>query len=186
MDGWIKSLTIGVCAAVLSGSAAYAVFHFRHSAASAGHPAPWNSDAIRATFAGVQVRQVDTVDAAVVFFYDLENTTDFDYRMENGPSMDFLSRLRSDGSLSSEDQPHLDHAAFVPARNRTHIGIEVVRPFAWPAQNAGGSDEKFRELVKRETDNLNGFVVFDERMRYQVELPGARPGGQQGTGALTN
>jgi len=175
MRPWKKLTTVGIFALLLGAAAAFAVSRFRHAESASTHPVPWNSDAIRATFAGIQVREVDAGNAAVVLFYDLENTTDFDYRIENSPTMNFLSRLRSDGSLSSEDQPRLDHAAFVPARNRTRIGLELVHPFAWPAQAGAASDEEFREFVEHQTNNLEGFVLFDENTRYQVELRGALP-----------
>jgi len=183
MRSWNKLTVVGISAVVLSAAATFAVSRYRHAVLASGHPVPWNSEAIKAAFAGVQVREIDAGNAAVVFFYNLENTTDFDYRMENSPSMNFLSRLKSDGSLSSEDQPHLDHAAFVPARNRAHIGLELVRPFRWPTQNGAASDEEIREFVKRQTSNLEGFVLFDEKTRYQVELRGAWPDLEQASAA---
>jgi hypothetical protein len=165
-----------ICAAAFCVAAAITFVALHHSPAPAkAAPAPWNSAAIRSTFAGIQVRQVDATTAAVVFFYDIENTTDFDYRIDNVPGMFFLSRLKSDGSLSSENQPHLDHPAFVPARNRTRIGLQLVHPFQWPAQSGAASDDKFRQFVKRATDNLEGFVLFDQSTRYEVELRGAWP-----------
>lgn len=175
MPSWKKWTVIGVSAAILSTAAGFVVSKIRHAELASKHPEAWNSDAIKATFAGIQVREINSASAAVIFFYDLENTTDFDYRIEDGPNMNFLSRLKSDGSLSSEDQPRLDHAAFVPARNRTHIGVELVRPFQWPTQSGAASDGQFREFVKRQTSNLEGFVLFDENRRYQVELRGAWP-----------
>lgn len=180
-------ILLGSLAAVLSAVAGYAVSRYRHVEFSSRPPAAWNSNAIKATFAGIQVREIDSANAAVIFFYDLENTTDFDYRIENGPKTNFLSRLKSDGSLSSEEQPRLDHPAFVPARNRTHIGLELVRPFLWPAQGGEASDQKFREFVKRQTNNLEGFVLFDENTRYQVELRGGWPDiDQSATSASAN
>ena len=175
MPAWTKWTLGAVCAAILAAGAAFVVLHYRHTDPASQHPAAWNSDAIKATFAGIQVREIDASNAAVIFFYDLENTTDFDYRLDNGPQTNFLSRLKSDGSLSSEDQPRLDHPAFVPARNRTHIGVELVRPFPWPGQDGSYADQQLREFVRRQTANLAGFVLFDENTRYQVELRGGWP-----------
>jgi hypothetical protein len=175
MSSTKRWILLGSLAAVLSAAAGYAVSRYRHGESSSRPPAAWNSNAIKATFAGIQVREIDSTNAEVIFFYDLENTTDFDYRIDNGPKTNFLSRLKSDGSLSSEEQPRLDHPAFLPARHRTHIGLELVRPFQWPAQNGAASDQQFREFVKRQTSNLEGFVLFDENTRYEVDLRGGWP-----------
>jgi hypothetical protein len=133
---------------------------------------PWNAAAIKGSFAGVQVREIDAKNAAIVFFYDLENGTDLDYRLDNGPNLVILGRLKSDGSLSPEKQIRLNHAAFVPTKNRTRIGLEIVEPFGWPERTDAAAENKFRELVTQEVANLEGFVVFDQGTRYQIELPG--------------
>src|ERR1700722_9366720 len=63
----------------------------------------WNSRAIEATFAGVQVREVDSSNATVVFLYDLDNKTDDDYQLAAGSSLIIMSRVKSDGSLTADE-----------------------------------------------------------------------------------
>ncbi|MGB0035045.1 MAG: hypothetical protein WBP79_06185 [Candidatus Acidiferrales bacterium] len=172
MTGWQKTLALGLSMIAVSAVLFFVFGKLPRRNASANVPKPWNTDAIKCTFVGIQVREIDATNAAVVFFYDLQNNTDFDYHVGNEPNIYFMSRLKSDGSLSSDKQIKLDHAAFVPARNRTRIGLEISRPFAWPGQAGNASEEKLRELVNHEVANLDGFTMFDNASRFQIELPG--------------
>jgi hypothetical protein len=135
----------------------------------------WNSSAIESTLAGVRVREVDPAHAAVVFLYDLDNKTDSDYRLSSGPNVVIMSRLQPNGSLSSDQQISLDSAAFVPAKNRTRISVEVNHAFDWPAQRDAAADRQLRQFVADEVSGLQGFVLFDQATRYQIELATASP-----------
>lgn len=140
-------------------------------------PSPWNSGAIQSTFAGVQVQQADAAHATLVFSFDLDNNTDTDYRFPKGPGTIVMTRLKSNGSLSSAEPIELDNSVFLPARNRTRIEVQVKRPFNWPAglpetQIGPINQVKFRQLVTDEVANLSGFVMFDTATHFQIELPG--------------
>jgi hypothetical protein len=137
----------------------------------------WNSSAIQSSFAGVQVKEVDATHAKLIFSYDLDNNTDTDYKVANGPTTVVMTRLKSNGSVSSEEPVALDASVFLPARNRTRIALEITRNFNWPAQLPEAqigpvNQEKFRALVSQEVGNLSGFVLFDQATHFQVELPG--------------
>lgn len=136
------------------------------------HGNGWNSQAIKGTFAGVQVREIDPSDAVLVFFYDLDNQTDTDFQMAPGSSLLIMGRLKSDGSLSADEPITLASPVFVPARNRTRIAVQVAHPFAWPQDTDAASGDKFRGFLQSEVANLNGFVLFDQPTKYQIELPG--------------
>jgi hypothetical protein len=140
---------------------------------------PWNSLAIESTLVGVRVREVDPTHAAVVFLYDLSNQTDTDYQLASGPNLLIMSRLEPGGSLSSDRQASLTSVGFVPAKNRTRIALEVSRPFNWPAQRDATSERAIRQLVADEVAGLDGFVLFDQATRYQIELAAASPQLQQ-------
>lgn len=145
-------------------------------ARSLASPAPpWNSHAIEGTFAGVAVREIDPSQSELVFLYDLDNKTDNDYQLAKGPAVVVMSRLKSSGSLRSENQVTLASSAFVPARNRTRIELGIMRAFAWPARMDAPSQTRIRQLVAGELADLDGFVLFDQRTRYQIELPGTWP-----------
>jgi hypothetical protein len=144
----------------------------KHAAASV-----WNSTAIQSSFAGVQVKEVDATHAKLIFSYDLDNGTDTDYQVATGPATVVMTRLKSNGSVSSEESVMLDNSVFLPARNRTRIAVEMTRNFVWPtglpgAQIGPVNQEKFRALVAQEVANLSGFVLFDQATHFQIELPG--------------
>jgi hypothetical protein len=140
-------------------------------------PEGWNSTAIRSSFEGIQVKEVDPTHAALIFSYDLENTTDSDYHLSNDPKVLIMGRLKSNTSLKPEDSMQIDNSIFLLARNRMRISLEVNYSFNWPTQMFPGqvgpvTQEKFRSFVAGKTADLQGFVLFDEASRYQIELPG--------------
>jgi hypothetical protein len=139
----------------------------------------WNTRAIESTLAGVRVREVDAAHAAVVFFYDLDNMTDSDYQLSRGPNLVIMGRLRPNGSLSSDLQISLDSAAFVPASSRTRIALEMSHSFEWPAQRDAASERRIRQFLADQVAGLQGFVLFDQSSRYQIELATASPELQQ-------
>ena len=166
-----KTIAIGILScAVLFFAAAYA-WRAPKAVQSAAGPKPWNSNAIEATFEGVQVREVDAAHANIEFLYDLDNRTNSDFELESGPDAVIMKRLAADGSLSSDTQARLTSTAFIPTNNRTRIAIEMGDAFAWPAKPDAAADQAFRDFVVRETSGVQGFVIFDQAWRYQIELP---------------
>ena len=135
----------------------------------------WNSSAIQSTLAGIRVRELDPTHAAVVFFYDLDNHTDSDYRIASGANVVIMSRLQPSGSLSGDQQISLDTNAFVPAKNRTRIAIEMSRAFNWPSQRDAAAERQIRQLVAEQVAGLEGFVLFDQTTRYEIDLAAASP-----------
>ena len=152
-------------------------FPRQENAVQRPQPSPWNSGAIQSTFAGAQVQEADGTHATLMFFFDLDNNTDADYRFAKGAATVVMTRLKSNGSLSSEEPIELNNSVFLPARNRTRIAVQVTRPFNWPTGLPAGqigpvNQVKFRQLVADEVGNLSGFVMFDTATHFQIELPG--------------
>jgi hypothetical protein len=135
----------------------------------------WNSQAIRSTLAGVRVRELDPTHAAVVFLYDLDNRTDMDYRLASGPNVVIMSRVQPTGSLIAAQQVSPDSAAFVPANNRTRLSLEVSHAFDWPQQKDAAADRQLRQFVADQEAGIQGFVLFDQTARYQIELAATSP-----------
>src|ERR1700734_2786969 len=140
-------------------------------------PEGWNSDAIRSSFEGLQVKEIDRTHAALIFSFDLENTTDSDYHLSKDQKVLVMGRLKSNGSFKAEDSMQIDNSVFVPAGNRARIALKLSDSFNWPTQMFPGqvgplTQEKFRTFVAGKVDNLQGFILFDEAARYQIELPG--------------
>lgn len=177
--GWV-ALGVVVIAAIIIAA------RYSRLSAPAARADNWNSSAIHGTLAGVRVREVDPTHAAVQFSYDLENRTDSDYRLTGGPNVVIMSRLQPSGSLSGDQPMTLDTNAFVPARNRTRISIEMTRAFAWPAQRDAAAERQIRQFVADEVSGLEGFVLFDQSTRYEIDLPAASPETQNGSAASQN
>jgi hypothetical protein len=166
-----KTIIIGLLScAVLFLAAAYAWREPRLVQHAAGQT-PWNSRAIESAFKGIQVREVDAAHASLVFLYDLENSATSDFQLTPGPGVVIMKRLKADGSLSSNTQARLVSGAFVPTNNRTRVELEVTDPFNWPAQRNAAAEQSFRDFVARETSGLQGFVIFDQNSRYEIDLP---------------
>src|SRR6266404_602470 len=119
-------------------------------------PGSWNQNAIKATYVGSQLRQIDKSVAALFLSYDLENNTDRDY-LADAPGVVIMSRLKSGNSLSQEELIRLSYPVFLPANQRVRIAIE----------------NKLKDFVKQRLAKVEGFVLFDEVNHCQVELPSA-------------
>jgi hypothetical protein len=147
-----------------------AILYLRTSAGNG--PKPWNSGAITATYVGAQLRERDSANAALYLAYEIQNHTDSDYRLADGPGALVMSRLRADGSLSSQEQVRLSYATFLPARQRARIALEILRPFNWPAESDPAFQDKLREFANQRLLDVQAFVLFDQADRFQIEFPG--------------
>lgn len=134
-------------------------------------PATWNQGTFNAGYIGSQLREIDKTRASLVISYDLENNTDSDYRLSDGPSVVILSRLKSDGSYSQDQPIRLSYPVFLPARQHARLAVEITQPFNWPSDTDSGSIEKLRSFVKQRLQNVGEFVLFDEANHRQLELP---------------
>lgn len=134
-------------------------------------PASWNQGTVSAGYIGSQLREVDKTRASLVISYDLENNTDSDYRLADGPNVVILSRLKSDGSYSQDQPIRLSYPVFLPARQHARLAVEITQPFNWPSDADSGSIEKLRNFVRQRLQNVAEFVLFDEANHRQLELP---------------
>ena len=135
-------------------------------------PKPWNSSAITATYVGAQFRELDSTNAALYLAYEIQNHTNTDYRLADGPGAMVMGRLRADGSLSSQEQVRLSYPTFLPAGQRARIALEILRPFSWPAESDPAFQDKLREFVNQRLADVQAFVLFDQADRFQIEFPG--------------
>ncbi|HTZ99738.1 MAG TPA: hypothetical protein VMB02_05365 [Candidatus Aquilonibacter sp.] len=174
MQLW-KKIAVGIliaCVGLLAFAIASAKLGSRRLASA---PGAWNSQAIEGTPAGIRVQEIDPTHAAVIFLYDLDNKTDTDYRLDKGPDVVVMTRLKSGGTLSGDEPVSLDSGAFVPARNRTRIALEVNHVFHWPGQRGAYAERAFDQLVAGDVSGIAGFVLFDQTNRYEIDFPGAWP-----------
>lgn len=145
------------------------IFHFKGTPRQ--EPGAWSQWTINAGYIGSQLREIDKTRASLIISYDLENTTDSDYRFSDGPSVVILSRLKSDGSYSQDQPIRLSYPVFLPARQHARLAVEITQPFDWPSDTDSGSVEKLRDFVKQRLQNVGEFVLFDEANHRQLELP---------------
>jgi hypothetical protein len=141
--------------------------------ARSGAVKPWNDKAFQAKYVGIQLKEVDRFAARLTLTYDLENMTNADYHLAEGPGLVIARKLASGGRLSQEEPARLSYPVFLPARQSARIAIEITQPFAWPAEDDPGYETKLREFVKGRLANAAEFVVYDEASRCQLELPSA-------------
>jgi hypothetical protein len=140
-----------------------------HSNVSKG----WNSTAIRATYVGAQLRETDPGHASLVLTYELSNATDSDYRLADDPNFVVMSRLKSDRSLSSQEDMRLSYPTFLPARQRARVALEIRHTFVWPGDGDAALQNKLKEFVNQRLSDVDEFVLFDSADRYQIEFPSA-------------
>jgi hypothetical protein len=144
------------------------VLYFRPAAKA---QKPWNSTAITATYVGAQLRQLDSGNAALYLAYEVQNHTDADYQLADGPTALVMSRLRADGSLSSQQPVRLSYPTFLPARQRARIALEVPAPLNWPGDNDSAYQDKLRDFVNQKLADVQAFVLFDQSDRFDIEFP---------------
>ena len=133
----------------------------------------WNQEAIKATYVTTQLKETDKAHSTLTLSYDLENNTDSDYRLDAGPGVVILSRLKADGSLSQQEPLRLSYPVFLPAKQHARLSIEMTQPFAWPIEEDPAYVEKLREFVKQRLASVGEFALFDQASRAEVRLPGA-------------
>ena len=145
-----------------------AILYLRHGVST---PKPWNSNAITATYVGAQLRELDSGNSTVYLAYEVQNHTDSDYQLADGPRALVMSRLRADGSLSSQEQVRLSYPTFLPARQRARIALEIPSAFNWPADNDPAFQDRLRDLVNQKLAEVQAFVLFDQADRFEIEFP---------------
>ena len=144
------------------------IFYARPSSRT---PKPWNASAITASYVGAQLRELDSDNAALYLAYEVQNHTDSDYQLADGPGALVMSRLRADGSLSSQEKVRLSYPTFLPARQRARVALEIPSSFGWPADNDPAFQDKLRDFVNQKLMEVQAFVLFDQADRFDIEFP---------------
>ena len=134
-------------------------------------PAAWSQKPISAGYIGSQLKEIDKTRSSLIISYELENNTDSDYHLVDGPGVVILSKLKTDGSFSQEEPIHLAYPVFLPAKQHARLAIEITKPFNWPAEKDAAYLDKMRNFVKDRLENVGEFVLFDQTNHWQLELP---------------
>jgi hypothetical protein len=138
-------------------------------------PKSWDTTSIKAEYDKMSVEGPNN---DLVFTYTLENTTDFDYRVEDAHHITMSARLHDQNNLSPfGDHGRIDYPIFVPAKKRMRFDIHINYPYPAKEKSDASSDErsKFQDAVEsyvsKEFSNLDGFDLLDETNRYEVVFP---------------
>ena len=158
-------------AIVLAGSGLWSYWNNR--------PKAWDRNAVTATF--------DSVDAEgsernLVFYYILSNNTDRDFRIDSDTDVRLAGRLQRQAALTAENSKEFlatEFPVFIPAKQRSRFAVHLGYPYEGATPLTQGTSPAEREqneksvlaYVRNELTNLDGFVVFHEPTRYQVDLP---------------
>lgn len=139
-------------------------------------PKPWNRSAI--------IAEYDYVDTegdknTIIFYYTLENTTDFDYHLESGTNVGMNAMLHKQHSLSPfTESESVNYPISVPAKKRVRFPIHIGYPYPEKEKPDDDLEERRRyragleTYIAKELANLDGFDLLDETNRYEIVLPG--------------
>lgn len=138
-------------------------------------PTPWNTTAVVAK--EPPDFHVIRDGKNIAFVYRVENTTDTDYRIDSGAQIRLMFRNKG-GLLISEPYPGtekvLNLPIFIPAKQKAMVALTPSFS-AIPQRESSESDVQFRERLRSYCkDDIagQGFVLFDDLKRYQINLPG--------------
>jgi hypothetical protein len=140
------------------------------------HPKPWNNSAIRASY-----YRIGHYGDKLAFEYVLENTTKDDLRLTESDKFDIAIRVADTDSLRGFDskQTTLQLPVYLPAKHKTTITVETPEyaiGAVYPGAQASKEekDQFYRtvaEQVSEKLSNWNGFVLFVQKPRYEIDLP---------------
>ena len=135
----------------------------------AEQPRQWNSKAITATFGKLEFGNVGKQNAAGIFSYVLENNTDFDYRVP-----DNLITMQHSSTSNSLDKVNamIEDKIFIPSHQRVAMTLVVQFNSKDELKAADLNDEKrLAEFATRQVKDIDHLALFDESMRYEIDLP---------------
>ena len=139
-------------------------------------PEPWSTDSIVATFLYVTTGP----DNKLRFRYMFENRSSLDYRLAETDGVVLMAKLQREKSFSGFLSKLLsvdDYPIFLPPGQRQMVDIRL--PYSGPQPRPPNAtkaqkdefEKELRQLVEKRFSNLDGFVLFDHRNRYQINLP---------------
>lgn len=147
-------------------------------------PKPWNTNAITASFSGV-----DTYgdDSHFRFIYILENHTDQDYRV-NASDLLLSAVIVEKGSLAGGSNVKFqENTIFLPAKQHSQVEIELLgyslpsfipdkgfipdNPTNFTPDERRHFQQSVLSYVATNLPRLNGFAAYDDAHRYRIDFP---------------
>jgi hypothetical protein len=139
-------------------------------------PKQWSVSAIKAEYDHVTTEGKQNT---IVFFYILENMTDFDYRLDKDQKSTMTARLgKQNGLTPFLSSKGIDYPIFVPARKRMRFQVHLKGyTYSKREKDDATTEERKQYLADLEKyvadklENLDGFDLLDEENRYEIVLP---------------
>jgi len=144
-------------------------------------PRPWDQSAITAQF--YRVSTAAEGDSKLEFEYVLQNNSEKDYELPAYSAPKIAAKLqdtKSFAGFADQNQFLLKLPIFVPAHQKTRIDVTLPSygfSSAIHLTSVSSDDERRKynaavgAYVAQKMSNLDGFVLFDENNRYEIELP---------------
>jgi hypothetical protein len=169
--GWGLGTALGL--AILLG----AFFWYESRPKPPKPPKPWDTASIKADYDRADTEGDNNT---IVVYYTLENTTDFDYRVDDSHDITMNGKLEKQHSLSPfsvSGFSKIDYPILVPAKKRVRFAVHI--EYRYPEKEKRHADleerKKYREAVEKyvsdELSNLDGFDLLDETNRYEIIFP---------------
>jgi hypothetical protein len=176
-DSW-KHAAIAICDGVAGIASVLALIggYFLWNESKLERSQPRTTTAIIAKYAGISISDKDN---HISFQYFLENNTDQDYKLERSTGICLAVKLGREKSLSpclDNVQEDIHFPTFVPARRRVMFVIQTPKICPKPFKSANSPEEQekqqeeLEDYVRNEMPNLDGFVLFDDYHRYEIDF----------------
>jgi hypothetical protein len=141
-------------------------------------PKRWNAKALTATLEKVDV---EGDNHELLFVYTVQNNTDWDYKINDGNTIHVTNKLVQNDTYFPFDKynrySYVHVPIFIPARKRVDVPLHMRMTYP-AAQDANATVEQrkafqkaVREYLASETPNLDGFVLFDDSARFEIDFP---------------
>lgn len=141
-------------------------------------PKPWNSDAIKARYASLELTTgLDNL--PVMFGYDLENKTATNYTVGDGSGLVVMATLAQGDILSeafgqspASSSVSVSGPPFIPPKGVGRITVRVV--YDYPSEfthNDKSNMDKVAKYVGRRLEEISGYALFDKSNDYRIDLP---------------
>ena len=136
---------------------------------------PWNKSAIVAQSAPSFDASMNA--SRIRLEYYLVNKTDTDYQLTSAGSFKLLAKQRG-GSLSTPipaEEVSIILPVFIPAQQKAVLDVifeKLPEPYNVIASNSEAQEhERLRAYIERNFGGIDGFVIFDDLDRYEIDLP---------------
>lgn len=134
-------------------------------------PAPWNNETIKASFSEIEII---TSDQSVVtnFQYIVENKSPYDYILPNDNGVAFI-RLPKTKGLSREHPIVWNSGLFLPTDQKVLMSFKTTYYYKEYSFSEIDKDnnKKLSLFMNRLLKEIDGFVILDKELRYQIDFP---------------